>query len=81
MTSHINALPAEGLVRASAILGDKAKGLPAIFPVGQTSWWNGVRSGRYPQPVRIGVKAVAWRVEDLRLLLAGTYKPASGSAP
>lgn len=64
-------LPPTGFVRLPAIIGDKAKGIAPLFPVGQTTWWNGVRSGRYPKPVRIGAKAVAWRVEDVRALLAG----------
>jgi prophage regulatory protein len=67
----MNQLPATGFVRLPAIIGNKAKGIPPLFPVGSTTWWNGVKSGRYPKPVRIGAKAVAWRVEDVRALLAG----------
>lgn len=43
--------------------------LPAIIPVSRTTWLNGVKSGRYPQPVKISARTVAWRVEDIRTLI------------
>lgn len=59
---QLTPLPAEGLIRMAQVL--------AVFPVGRTTWQNGVRSGRYPKPVRIGKSAVAWRVEDIRRLFS-----------
>jgi len=44
----------------------------AVFPVGRTTWHNGVKSGKYPQPVRLGPRKVAWKVEDIRALIAKT---------
>lgn len=41
-----------------------------LFPIGKTSWWNGIAEGRYPKPVRVSKRAVAWRVADIRKLLA-----------
>lgn len=38
----------------------------AIFPVSKSTWWDGVRKGRYPAPVKIGPRCTAWRVEDIR---------------
>lgn len=43
--------------------------LPAIVPVSRSTWWDGVASGRYPKPVKIGARATAWRVEDIRALI------------
>lgn len=43
---------------------------PAIIPVKKTSWWEGVKSGRFPQPVKLGPRTTAWRVEDIRNLIA-----------
>jgi predicted DNA-binding transcriptional regulator AlpA len=60
-TAHT--LPAEGYVRLPSIL--------AVFPVSQTTWLNGVKEGRYPAPVKLGPRTTAWRVEDIRALLAG----------
>lgn len=55
-------LPAEGYVRLSQIL--------AVIPVSKSSWWAGVRSGRYPQPVKLGPRTTAWPVAGIRNLLA-----------
>lgn len=65
-------LPATGYLRLAQIIGDpKAQPpIPAIIPVGRSTWWAGVKSGRYPQPVRtLGLRITAWRVEDIRALI------------
>lgn len=40
-----------------------------LYPVSRSTWWAGCRSGRYPQPVKIGKRCTAWRVEDIRSLI------------
>lgn len=56
-------LPEFGLLRLRQVL--------AILPVSRSTWLAGVKSGRYPQPVRsLGKRITAWRVEDIRALLA-----------
>lgn len=41
-----------------------------IIPVSKSTWWAGVRSGRYPQPTRaLGRRITAWRIEDVRALI------------
>jgi prophage regulatory protein len=40
------------------------------FPVSKSTWFNGVRNGRYPQPVRLGVRRVAWRQSSINNLIA-----------
>lgn len=67
-----NSLPMEGYVRLSQIIGNRADGTPPIVPVSRSTWWEGVRTGRYPQPVRtLGPRITAWRVADIRRLLEG----------
>ena len=39
-----NYLPDEGFVRLPQIL--------QVLPIGKTSWWEGVKKGRYPTPVK-----------------------------
>ena len=47
--------------------------IPAIIPVKKSTWWAGVKSGRYPKPVRtLGLRITAWRVEDIRALIQST---------
>jgi prophage regulatory protein len=66
-----NILPESGLVRLSQILGDKKKGIPPIIPISKSSWWAGVKSGRYPKPVKLSARCTCWHIEDIRALIAG----------
>ena len=63
-------LPETGFLRLSQIIGDRKKNIPALIPVGPTTWWNGVKSGRYPRGHKLGARATAWKVEDIRKLIA-----------
>lgn len=64
-----NSLPAVGFVRLSQIVGNSKTGMPAIIPVSKTIWWAGVKSGRYPQPVKLSERCTAWRVSDILALI------------
>lgn len=57
-------LPETGFVRLPEVL--------KVFPVSKSTWWAGVKEGRYPKPVKLGPKMTAWRVEDIRELIAST---------
>lgn len=41
-----------------------------IFPVSRSAWLAGVKCGRYPAPVRLSVRSVAWRASDVAALVA-----------
>jgi predicted DNA-binding transcriptional regulator AlpA len=58
-------LPETGFIRLSNILAPKGP-----IPVSKSTWWEGVRSHRYPQPVKLGPRITAWRCEDIRTLIA-----------
>ncbi|WP_454781684.1 helix-turn-helix transcriptional regulator [Legionella sp. WA2022007384] len=32
----------------------------------KSTWWAGVKSGRFPQPVKLGPRTIAWRVKDIK---------------
>ena len=66
-----NQLPETGFLRLPQILGDKRSDppTPPIYPVSKSTWWNGVKSGRFPKPVKLGPRTTAWRVEDIRALI------------
>ena len=66
----MNQLPETGFLRVSQIIGDPKKNIPPIIPVKKTTWWQGVKSGRFPKPVKLGLRVTAWRVEDIRALIA-----------
>mgnify|MGYP003976674639 FL=1 len=63
--------PQVGFVRLHQIIGNaKAKPpIPAIIPISRSAWWAGVKSGIYPKPVKLGLRATAWRVDDIRALI------------
>lgn len=65
-------LPETGYLRLSQIIGNPKADppVPAIIPVSKSTWWQGVRTGRYPKPVRtLGRRITAWRVSDIRALI------------
>jgi prophage regulatory protein len=68
----MNQLPETGFLRLPQIIGnDHAEPpIPPIIPVKKSCWWAGVKSGRFPQPVKLGPRTTAWRVEDIRALVA-----------
>jgi predicted DNA-binding transcriptional regulator AlpA len=39
------------------------------FPVSRSTWWAGVKSGRFPQSVKIGARTTAWRSADIESLI------------
>ena len=55
-------IPDTGYVRLTQVL--------EVFPVSRSSWWAGVKSGRYPASVKLGLRTTAWRAEDIRKLIA-----------
>lgn len=57
-------LPTSGFVRLANILAPKGP-----LPISKSSWWDGVREQRYPQPVKLGPRITAWRCEDIRDLM------------
>ena len=67
----IDKLPETGYLRLFQIVGNSTvePPIPAIIPVGKSTWWAGVKSGRYPKPVKLGPRITAWRVEDIRSLI------------
>jgi len=70
-------LPETGLLRLAQIIGDPraTPPIPPIIPVKKSCWWQGVRSGRFPKPIKLGPRITAWRVEDIRKLLRDSSGP------
>lgn len=62
--TNTNALPATGLLRLSRIIGP---GNP--IPVSKSTWWQGVKDGRFPKPIKLGPRVTVWRAEDIAALV------------
>jgi prophage regulatory protein len=75
----MNQLPETGFLRLPQIIGDpKAEPqIPPIIPVKKTCWWDGVKSGRFPKPVKLGPRITVWRVEDIKALIASAGRAAT----
>ena len=58
---HELTLPITGYIRIKDVL--------KVIPVGRSTWWQGVRTGKFPQPVKLGPRTTAWRTEDIRRLI------------
>jgi prophage regulatory protein len=66
-------LPENGFVRLKAILAPTGP-----IPVSKSTWWGGVKIGRFPKPIKIGPAITAWRVEDIRELVRKLGNGAEG---
>lgn len=60
--------PQTGFVRLSQILGDTKANppTPAYVPVSKSTWWQGVKDGRFPQPIKLSERVTVWRAEEVR---------------
>jgi predicted DNA-binding transcriptional regulator AlpA len=56
-----------GFLRICQIVGDKNN--TPLIPIGKSTWWAGVKSGKFPQPVKLGERTTAWRVSDIQKLI------------
>lgn len=53
--------------------GERLLRLPEVLtmiPVSRSLWWSGVRTGRFPEPVRLG-RCTCWRYSDILALIEG----------
>jgi prophage regulatory protein len=58
----ITALPSTGFIRLPQVL--------SLIPVSRTAWYQGIKEGRFPAPVKLSERTAAWRISDIRALLA-----------
>ena len=65
------AFPETGFLRLSQIIGNPKANppIPAVIPVSKSSWWTGCKSGRFPSPVKLGIRTTAWKVSDILALI------------
>ena len=69
-----SSLLGHGLRRLQSIIGPSGP-----IPVSRSTWWAGVKSGRFPSPVKLGPRITAWRNEDIvRLVESGVNSLSDG---
>ena len=57
----MHTIPETGFVRLWQVL--------EVIPLGKTCWWEGVKSGRFPKPVKLSARCTAWKAEDIHSLI------------
>lgn len=57
-----------GVYRIKSICRTKEGSTP-LFDLSASTWWAGVKSGRFPKPVRLGERMTCWRGSDLLALV------------
>ena len=57
-------LPETGLLRLRQIIAPHGP-----IPVSKSTWWAGVKDGRFPKPLKLGARVTVWRAEDIRGLI------------
>jgi prophage regulatory protein len=55
--NRLNYKPTERLIRLDEVL--------TYLPVSRSTWWSGVKTGRYPRPVKLGPHTPCWRLADI----------------
>jgi predicted DNA-binding transcriptional regulator AlpA len=75
--THLNSTPSFGSIFPDIALWRLSQVLEHI-PVSKSTWWAGVKSGRYPQGVKISSKCTAWRVKDILTLAQSLYSKHNG---
>jgi predicted DNA-binding transcriptional regulator AlpA len=41
----------------------------SIIPVARSTWWGGIKAGKFPRPIKLGARSVAWRAMDIQALV------------
>ena len=39
------------------------------FPVGRSTWWAGVKDGKYPRGIKLSERTTAWRESEVDRLI------------
>jgi len=55
---HVNP---EGLIRLCGVL--------ELVPVSKSTWWAGVKTGKFPKPVKLSERTTCWRASDILALI------------
>jgi len=72
-------IPSTGYLRIDQILGNTRKGIPALLPMCRSTWYAGIREGKYPKSINLTERTVVWRVEDILDLIDKIGRQDNGS--
>jgi prophage regulatory protein len=52
--------------------GESLLKLPQVLsrlPFSRSGWYQGIKEGRHPKPIKLGARAVAWKRSDIDRLI------------
>lgn len=55
----------------------RLKDVLLLIPVSKSTWWAGIKAGRYPAGVKLSPRTTAWRRSDIEDLVRALSEPAS----
>lgn len=64
---NTNESPATGFIRIDGIL--------QRIPISKSCWWNWVRDGKAPQPIRLGANITVWKSDEIDDLIHRLSEP------
>ena len=56
----LSGLPDDAVIRLPDVL--------RIYPVSSSHWWDGIKKGIYPKPIKLGIRARGWRLGSILAL-------------
>ncbi len=62
MNDSLTNLPKTGFVRLPVV--------QRYIPYGKTTFWNMVKAGTFPEPIKLSPNITAWRAEDIHAYIA-----------
>ena len=61
-TPDLNDLPNGAYLRLAQVL--------TFIPVSRSAWYAGIHAGKYPPPVKLGVRTSVYKLVDIKKLLS-----------
>jgi prophage regulatory protein len=58
---EVSVVPGERLLRLSDVL--------RVYPVSKSTWFAGIKSGKFPASQKLSSRCVAWRESDILALI------------
>jgi len=54
-------------LRLRQIIGDPSATPPIapLIPVSRSTWWQGVKDGRFPAPIKLAKRITVWRAHEI----------------
>jgi predicted DNA-binding transcriptional regulator AlpA len=60
-TTDLNDLPNGAYLRLAQVL--------TFIPISRSAWYSGIHAGKYPRPVKLGIRTSVYRLADIKKLL------------